>query len=266
MKLMRMSVAAVFALAGAASADVVLPGGEGNVLQTNLTLQLEGGQGGASDVQARVYDEWTSPPSTLNGLFNTGTQEIADDLNMVPNGVHWLANLGFAVANTAPTGSGRNGWTASGGQIRITFYRQDNGQVIPSVGGFTSLLANLPALNLAPQSSSRLNFGANSLLSLGWYFPTSNIYASLAHVSGTGTGGWTIADAGMQLRNGGTIGTSTDNLVGVGAGPQPTGNFNFGGTPFADSAWFIDTESVPAPGSIAMLGLGGLFAARRRRA
>lgn len=257
---------ALCALAGVASADVTLTGGSGNVVNSGLTLMVDtGGQSGA-DVTIRRYDEWTSPPSTLNSIFNTGDQEIADDLTFVPQiGVGLLTNLGFAVANSnGPVGS-----AFTGGQVRISFYDLGTGNVIPSAFGFTAFTANLPALNLAPNGSTRLSFGAagaQALNGLGWLFGNANgVYASLKYTTVTGTGGFTIANAGMQARNGGIIGSSTDNLYGIGPGPNPTGAFNFAGTPYADSAWFIETNDFPAPGSFALLGLGGLFAARRRR-
>jgi hypothetical protein len=254
----------VAALAGAAAGDVVLTGADTNVLQTNLTMTMGGT--GSSDAVLRRYDEWTpaaAGTSALTSIFTTGAQEIADDLTFAPQvGVGQLNTLGFAVANSiGPAGS-----SFTGGQVRIAFYDLTTGLAIPSINGFTGFTANLPVLALAPGGSSRINFPAGGLTALGWYFDNRpGVYASLKFNTVTGTGGFILDHAGMQTRNGGTIGSSTDQLVGVTTGPQPTGFFSFGGTPFADSAWFIDTDSVPAPGSIALLGMGGLIAFRRRR-
>lgn len=263
-----LSVLAMTALAGTATADVVLTGGSGRVLQTNLVLSPEAhSAGGGSDVSIKRYDEWTAPPSVLNAIMTSGTQEIADDLSFIAQpGAGLLTNLGFSIANS----NGPAGSSMTGGSVRITFYDLTTGLVVPSVGGFTSFTAGLPAVALAPGGSTRVSFGAAGAqalnnLGLGWYLPAGGVYASMAYLTATGTGGFTIANAGIQLRNGGTIGTSTDSLVGVNAGPQPTGPFNFAGAPYADNAWFIETNDIPAPGSIAILGLGGLLAARRRR-
>lgn len=254
--------------AGSATADIVLQGSSANVLHTNLTLVAGADFAGAGDASIKRYDEHTAPPSVLNANFRTGGQEIADDLTFAPQvGVGLLTNLGFAVANS----NGVAGSVFTGGQVRIAFYDIVTGLAIPSLGGFTSFTANLPAMTLAPGAGLRVGFGAAGAQSLnavggGWYFgAATGVYASLQILSVTGTGGFVIADAGMQLRNGGAIGSSTDNLVGIGAGPQPTGFFNFAGAPYADSAWFIETNDVPAPSSVALLGLGGLIAARRRR-
>lgn len=257
------SIAMLALSAGAVCGSIIQPPAVPNVVHTNATLYPEGTLPGGTDAVGRVYDEWTAPPSVLNGLFTTGGQEIADDLSMLPVGAGWLDNLGFAVANNAPAGSGR---ILTGGQMRVAFYRQSNGSVITSIGGFTGFTTNLPVLNLAAGGSTRLSFGVGALKGLGWYFDTPNIFASLTWVTAIGTGGFSIADAGMQLRNSGAIGTSVDGLVGVGPGPNPTGPFGFNGTPYADSAWFIDVDSVPTPGTLGLLAFGGLLGVRRRRA
>ena len=253
----------VLALAGSAFGAVIHPS-SAPVRQANIQLVVDdrGGSAG-TDAVTRRYDEWTAPPSALNAIMTTGAQEIADDLTFTAAaGVSRLNTLGFAVANS----NGPAGSTLTGGQVIIRFYDLVSGLAILSVDGFNGFTANMPALSLAPGGSTRLSFGANALEGLNTYFDgRSGVFASLQYNSVTGTGGFTIANAGMQIRNGGVVGSSTDSLVGVTAGPQPTGFFNFGGNPFADSAWFIDTNDVPAPGSVALLGLGGLFAARRRR-
>jgi hypothetical protein len=73
---------------------------------------------------------------------------------------------------------------------------------------------------------------------------------------------------GVGLFNPPTVGSSTDTMFETTAAgsfftiANPAGaQFNFGGAPVANVGW----EFVPAPGSMALLGLGGLMAARRRR-
>jgi len=249
-----LAAAAVAVAAGLAQAQ------SGAVIHTDAVTFAEMPSGGNTDVVSRVYDQWTSPPSNLTSVFVTGGNQIADDLNMLPVGAGWLQTLGFAVGNA----NGAAGSAFTGGQVRIAFYRQSDGSAIQSINGFSAFTANLPALNLAPGGSSRINFGATGLASLGWYFDTPNIYASLQITAVTGTGGFTLDNAGMQTRAGGVIGSSTDNLWNLGPGGT-TGPFNFGGTPVANSAWFIDVDTVPAPGTVTLLALGGLIASRRRR-
>lgn len=268
MKSVAVGLFAVAGIAVSASAAVVLtPPAVQNVLHTNLTAQIDRGPSGNIDAVTHRYDLWTSTApvsSVLNGVFTTGGQEIADDLHLTalaPGNAGWLDTLGFAVGIGTGTGT-----TFTGGVVKISFYDGVTGNAIPSLGGFTGFTANLPALALTGAgASSRVSFPAGGLKALGWFFGDNNsIYASLQIQSVLGT--MPLANAGMQLRGGGTpIGSSTDVLVGVTAGPQPTGAFSFGGAPLANSAWLVDTDSVPAPGSFALLGLGGLVAARRRR-
>jgi MYXO-CTERM domain-containing protein len=260
MRTVLVGLIAAAGFAASANADLVQPATQ-RLFHTDAPMFVDGHGGGTTRVDTRVYDNWTAPPTALTGLFTTGGTEIADDLNMQPIGAGWLDNLGFAVANS----NGAAGSSFTGGVVKISFYRQSNGSVILSNGGFTGFTANLPTLALAPGGSSRISFGPDALKSLGWFFDTANIFASLQIQSVTGTGGFTLANAGMQTRSGGTIGTSADNMFSFGPTP-PTGNFNFGGNPVANSAWFIDVDNVPGPGSLSLLALGGLVAARRRRA
>lgn len=243
----------VAGLCGAASAQSVLPGYEGPSYVINLDGSVAGGE--STSAVNENYDNWRaaaqSGASNLTGLFVTGNHEIADDLNMINVGAGLLDSCGFAVANA----NGATGSVFTGGAGTIRFYRQSDGGYI---NGFNF---NLPALTLAPGASSRISFAAGSLTSLNVFLPSS-IYASLQITSVTGTGGFTIANAGHQLRAPINTGTSTDVLYDVTAGG---GGFNFGGNPLANSAWFIKTDNVPAPGSIALLGIGGLVATRRRR-
>lgn len=250
--------AAALAMAAAAHAD--FPASTRNLMQTNLIATTAETIG--VDSTTRVYDEWTSPPSSLVGILPVGDVEHADDVTMLPAAVNGtLSNMGFAVANAAATGSGKN---LTGGQVAISFYDAATGSPILNGGGFGGFTANLPALNLAPGSSSRIQFGAGALTSLGWVFPTNSVSISLQFLSVTGTGGFAMGDAGVQLRNGGTIGSSTDEVKALlpvfGATP-----LSWGGAPWADMAWYVDTTAVPTPGTAALLGLGALGVARRRR-
>ncbi len=254
-----LTLASFAAFAGTAYAGPVHPA-QDRILHSNIMMQLDGGSTGGADAVTRVYDQWTNPPSSLTAVFTAGGNEIADDLNMLPVGAGWLDNLGMAVGNgNGPAGS--LAFTAAG-QVQVAFYRQSDGSPILSIGGFSGFTAGVPVLNAGPGGSSRLSFGVGALKSLGWYFDTPNIYASLKILSAPGTGGFTLANAGMQTRTGGVVGTSTDSMFNFGT----SSFFNFGGNPVANSAWFIDVDNVPAPSSLALVGLGGLLAARRRRA
>lgn len=232
---------AVAGIAASALAGPILPAAPE---QGSLVIDLNGNI--VEDISPAVdvtrYDNWTNPPSALTGVFNTGGAEIADDLNMT--GMGHLGNVGVNIANTGTTA-----WAATGGSGIIRFYRQSDGSFI---GGFGF---NLPALNLAVNSSTRLQFGDGALAGLNIWLDTTNIFMSVQY---TALNGASLATVGMQTRGPVGIGTSTDNMINVGSG-----NFNFNGAPLANGG--LKVAIVPTPASLALLGLGGLAAARRRR-
>lgn len=233
----------VLACAGVASANVELR----SQPVSGITLQLHEDTGYSGRVVSRNYDNWTTPGTVLQGLFASGTNEIADDLAMTPVGAGWLNNMGLNVANV--TGAS----ALTGGSVAIRFY--DGGGFF--ISGFN---ANLPALTLNTNSSVRLQFGANSLSSLNIFLP-QNVYVSLQWNTFTFAGAGTAADLGFQIRNAPLIGSSTDGMINV----TTSAPINFGGAPVANTSLFIETDNIPAPASLGLLGLGGLLATRRRR-
>lgn len=240
-------VFAVLALAGLASvvnAEIVDNGVitidlAGNVVENDLFP--------AVDVE--VYDDWRATAqggvSTLQALYRSGGNEIADLCNMTAGGR--LGSMGMSIGNSAAAGSGL---ILTGGTGTVRFYNGTSGAFI---SGFNF---NLPPLNLAVGGSSRISFADGALAGLNIDL-TQNVYVSVQYTTVTGT--VSLADVSHQIRNPHNTGSSTDGLIDV----TTNTSIAFGGNPLANAALFI--KLVPAPSSAALLGLGGLLAARRRR-
>jgi MYXO-CTERM domain-containing protein len=241
-------IVALAGLAGAASGEVILRGGNGPLAGTVQAFTVpDSYQGDGLRVVNTNYDNWTNPPSALTGVFLAGGDEIADDLSMVAVGAGWLSNMGINVANANGTSN------LTGGQMIIRFY--DGGGSF--IGGFA---ANLPALSLAAGASARLQFADGALSGLNIFLPT-NIFVSLQINTSTWSGAGSNANIGYQTRGPIGVGSSTDGMINVTTNTP----FNFNGNPVANTGLYIRTDNVPAPGALALLGLGGLLAARRRR-
>lgn len=252
-------VAAALALAAPVLAvPIYTPAADARNLPTidAILLDENGGGGPSSRVISEQYDNWRAAAqggaSNLTSLFGAGTDEIADDLTFAgpPLGVGLLSTCGFNVANfNGPAGS-----TLTGGQMAIRFYRLDTGLFI---GGFN---ANLPALALGVGGSSRLSFADGALESLLIFLPAPGVHMSLQVNTLTGTGGFTVANAGYQTRAPINTGTSTDNMINV----TTNTTFNFNGNPLANGGLFIKTNDIPEPASLGLLLVGALAFLRRR--
>jgi hypothetical protein len=233
------------ALAGVAAAEIHDTGVitidlQGNVVNNDFNP--------AADTE--VYDNWRATAqggvSTLQALYRAGRNEIADLCNMTAGGQ--LGSCGFNIGNSAATGSGL---VLTGGTGTIRFYDGTSGTYI---NGFNF---NLPTLNLAVGSSSRISFADGSLAAFNIILPQS-VFMSVQYTNVTGT--VSLADVSHQIRNPHNTGSSTDGLIDV----TTNTNIAFNGNPVANAGLFI--KVVPAPTSAAALAMGGLIAARRRRA
>ena len=233
------------ALAGVAAADIHDTGVitidlAGNVINNDVNPAVD----------TEVYDNWRAAAqggaSNLQALYRAGGNEIADLLVMTAGGQ--LGSCGLNVGNSAATGSGL---VLTGGTGTVRFYDGTSGTFI---NGFNF---NLPVLNLAVGGSSRISFADGALAAFNINLPQS-VYMSVQYTSVLGT--VSLADVSHQIRNPINTGTSTDGLIDV----TTNTNITFGGNPLANGGLFV--KLVPAPSSAALLGLGGLMAARRRRA
>lgn len=224
-------------------------------LQAQVALDDYTGDG--SRVVSTNYDNWTSPPSALTGLFRSGSDEIADDLTTVGVvGAGLLDDMGINLANIDAASR------LVSGDMAIRFYRLDNGNFI---SGFLASynLSSLSGGGLAANSSIRLFFGAGALQSLAIQLPNSGVsgvYVSLQHNTAVFQAGGTLANLGLQTRGPVGVGSSTDMMINV----TTATSFNFGGAPVANTGIYLKTDSVPEPATLSLLALGGLALLRRR--
>lgn len=197
-----------------------------------------------------------SGSALANGGASGGiTRLVADDISRTGAAGEALTEFTFSVANFNTT--------AVSARARVRFYAADG------AGG-------APGTAIAGYSFNPISFASGSValfttgfLAGGAAMPV-NFWAGITF-DNVGTG---ISDAQLSLLGQGiygppTLGSSTDtafqtNLAGSHLVNNPVGSqFNFQGSPPANFGWRVST--APAPGAMALLGLGGLAAGRRRR-
>lgn len=194
--------------------------------------------------------------ASLNGGASGGiTRLAADDISRTGNAGEALTEFTFSVVNlnTANVSA----------RARVRFYAADG------VGG-------APGTYITGYSFNPISFGAGQVslftsgpINGGAAMPL-NFWAGITF-DNVGTG---ISDAQLNLLGQGlftppTLGSSGDiafrtNSAGSFLVNNPAGGtFDFQGQPAANFGWRVST--VPTPGAMALLGVGGLVAGRRRR-
>ncbi len=224
-------IAALVAIAGLAAAANAGPG-KIDILVRNVTAggAAANSVGGAAGdtIEVQVWYAWGNPTSgTAVGLATV---------------IHNLSSADFSSSNTMfDTGDFRAGRFNFGAQTQKAF-RSGNSLRIADVANDGDLAAGGISVKQASPSASGANFDANNP-SLGYVF---------SFVIGAGQGTDIHFDAALDRINSYRVYTNATNTTG-----SPT-NIGFDAT---DGA----TVVIPAPASLALLGLGGLVAGRRRR-
>lgn len=212
---------------------------------------------GSSENVAR-YDNTASFSGSAysNGGASGGiTRLVADDVSRTGAAGEALTEFSFSVANLNTS--------VVSARARVRFYAADG------AGGAPGTYITGYSFNPIAFASGSVNTYTTGLLVGGVAMPT-NFWAGITF-DNVGTG---ISDAQLNLLGQGvfnppTLGSSADKAFQTGAAGSflvnnPAGaNFDFGGQPVANFGWRVST--VPTPGAMALLGLGGLMAGRRRR-
>ncbi|MCC6971039.1 MAG: PEP-CTERM sorting domain-containing protein [Phycisphaerales bacterium] len=224
-------IAALIALAGLAAAANAGPGKIDilvrNVTQGGAAANSVGGAAGDT-IEVQVWYAWGNPTSgTAVGLSTV---------------IHNLTSSSFDASNTMfDTGDYRAGRFNFGAQTQKAF-RSGNNLRIADIANDGDVAAGGISVKQASPSASGASFDANNP-ALGYTF---------TFVIGAGQGTDISFDAPLDRINSYRVYTNATNTTGSPA------SITFDAT---DGA----TVVIPAPASLALLGLGGLVAGRRRR-
>lgn len=216
----------------------------------------ESQQGTFGDAVSTRYDNHTNPNAALTGSLAVGLGvEWADDLTLVPvAGSNQITQVGWNAVNANTTAA----VTAS--TMIVRFY-DSLGNLILTNDGFGGI--QFTQGNIAANASVRFTSAVLPLAN-AWTIPAASanfVYMSTTWGSATIASGGTAANLSFGLRGPINVGSSADIIYNITAGTSG----NFGGAPLANFGLKVLTD-VPAPASLALLGMGGLIAGRRRRA
>ncbi len=240
-----LSALALVAIAGVASADVVM---EDNLQYAgNIITDVFGNAHGQNRGGVTLYSNTTSAANVATSSANLDTR-WGDTLNMVGTGI--LDSFSFTVFNSS---SGGNTGLINTYDVDVRFFRASD---LSFIGGFTGQVNFGTGLNVGFYSVVTFV----DLAGFGINFDTADILATQARVAHTGGS----VRMGVASLNPVTIGSSPDNFYKDDPSSPPAGFYVFsGGATPAQLGYQV--VAVPAPGAVALLGLGGLVVTRRRR-
>jgi len=253
-----MGAFALAALAGTAMADIEV-GAPG--LKASYSLSDTGAFSERTiTAGARYSNVTTFTGSYYAHGFAAGTTRLTavagDDISMTA-----ALNTGNGCTYFEWSTVNANATAAVTARMRVRFYQMDGTGGAPGtyITGFsfaaTALAANSVNLWYYNPAAGTVNLPQNFWACLT--FDTSGGTGTLAQMNNIGQAIFTPPDVGSSQDAFFAGNASSDGLVN-----NPPGTVSwFGGTPTANFGW----EFAPAPSSIALLGLGGLVAGRRRR-
>lgn len=249
---MTFGILALVAAAGSASADITL---NANLLavmplgQASQGVQVVGAGATYSNVSTFSGSGFANGGATaISGILTT--KYVSEEITMTaaqPN----VTGFTFSVANFNST--------AVSARARIRFHLPDGGGTTTGtyITGFSFNPISFP-VGVSLWSTTTAAFALPANLFMGMTFDNSGAAATTAaQLNNLGEGLFNPPDVGSSPDL--AFQTSAASVGNVTAAPGSS--FNFGGAPVANFGW----EIVPAPASMALLGMGGLVLGRRRR-
>lgn len=237
---------ALAALAGSASAEITVENAAyGGAAVVNM------GDGSLSTrVGTTVYSNISSAANVATSSATTGTV-WGDSLNMTGTGL--LEEFTFGIYNSSSSTSTLTAVTYS-----INFYKQSDSSFI---GGFSTGSLNMVTIFGSPGLQAGF-FGLVTFTGMGFLginLNDPNIICTQNITAKTGS-----TRMGVVSLNPVTVGSSGVDFYKNDSAAPPAGWYVFsGGATPAQIAYGINV--TPAPSAMALMGLGGLIAGRRRR-
>lgn len=245
MKIALVSVAALLAISGTALAELTSYNGPITASSSRYTLNRAGSLlevpsfvNNRGPAFTDIYDN-TVTPLAFGG---NGTNFLGD--NLITTGTGDIRELEFSIGNSG-TGAG----TLTRLDIGILIYQFDG------VSGYNQIYSN--SFNDIAMNLPAGNFTTLTLTDPGVSLTQTDIIVAVRLFDPIGTGATNL----FQVRANPVAVGSSDNDVAVGNATAITGFATFP----TGSNNLMYRVAIPAPGSLALLGLGGLAAIRRRR-
>lgn len=243
-----MSALALAMFAGAASADAVIP--ETAQYAGSMTLNVLTGEVSYGGTRAGlpVYDSSTG--ATIAATSSTNLSTIWGDQTLM-TGTGVLEEFSCSIFN-----SGSSAGAMVSTQLGVQFNANAGGALGATLGGFTgNVTFSTP---LAAGFYTVVTFTGLSGLSTPINLSTADVIIRQQLASTVGS-----TRAGVVSANPVGLGSSPASFYKDDPSSPPAGFYTFSSGAPADILYKVAV--VPAPGAMALMGLGGLVAGRRRR-